>query len=97
VARRGQQIPGRRCQGRADFRRRLAVAADDIADAKLRQKVRDLLPVVEKSAALSARIRKILKDVSAYGGSGKTEPGGPDWLRKLGATSPCRSSPGSPN
>jgi hypothetical protein len=71
-----------------DFRRRLAAAADDVTDPRLRRKVRDLIPVVEKAAILSLRIRKILKDVSAYGGSGKTEPGGPGWLRKLAGDEP---------
>jgi Leucine-rich repeat (LRR) protein len=77
-------------EAREDFRRRLDSAANAISDADLRKKARDLTPELEKSAELSSRIRKILKDISVYGGSGKTEPGGPEWLRKLVGDEPMQ-------
>ncbi len=64
-------------------KKRLADLAGQVADAGLRDKVRQLLPDIEKAAILQARVQKTIADVKAVQGTTTTAPGGPAWLRDI--------------
>src|SRR5262249_32673799 len=56
---------------------------DKIQDEKLRTKVKQFLPELERSVALHGRNLRLQADVKAVGGTSKTDASGPDWLRDI--------------
>jgi hypothetical protein len=61
----------------------LAALADQVGNAKLRDRTRQLLPELERATILHARVRRVLADLKAVQGIAQTEPSGPPWLRDL--------------
>jgi hypothetical protein len=72
------------------LRKQQEALAARLEDAALRERVRKLLPEVERATLLHARTRKFLKDLETVKGTATTEPGGPPWLRTLVGDGPMR-------
>lgn len=62
--------------------KQLADLAGQIDDAKLREQTKSFLPELERAVLLQARVNRVIADVKEVGGTTKTEPGGPAWLRE---------------
>src|SRR6516162_5281763 len=64
-------------------RQQLEDLAGKVADPDLRAQARKLVNVLEPACVLHARVRFLLAEIKRLKGKSVTEPGGPEWLRKL--------------